>query len=270
MEWLASLGNRDLDELAAALDSGRLILPCALIGLERVVRREVAGLILTGLNQLHARGFNAGQTATLLRVLAADRATRPTVLDLVDIVTSGPEVPEVVNRDTGVVVREMFSQARQSVLVAGYAVYQGRQVFQTLAERMEARRDMRVRLFLDIQRGQGDTSIPSELVLRFANRFKEQQWPVGKPLPDVYYDPRSLAQDDSLKKACLHAKVVVVDDARVFISSANFTEAAQERNIEIGLLVNSSTIAGQLRRFFDILVSTNQVAQAVAGSRRSD
>ncbi len=162
-------------------------------------------------------------------------------------------------------VREMFSHAKRSVLVAGYAVYQGRRVFQALANRMEEIPNLRVLLFLDIQRSKGDTSIKSELVLRFANQFLENQWPMGKPLPDVYYDPRSLSQEKSPSKSCLHAKVVVVDDAEVFISSANFTEAAQERNIEIGLLVKSPSIAGQVGKFFDILVGTNQVERALAG-----
>ena len=35
----------------------------------------------------------------------------------------------------------------------------------------------------------------------------------------------------------LHAKAVVADDEAVFVTSANLTEAALDRNIEIGLLV---------------------------------
>jgi phosphatidylserine/phosphatidylglycerophosphate/cardiolipin synthase-like enzyme len=50
-------------------------------------------------------------------------------------------------------------------------------------------------------------------------------------------------------RAVLHAKCVVVDRARAFVTSANLTEAAQYRNIECGVLVNddvfSATLAGQ-------------------------
>jgi phosphatidylserine/phosphatidylglycerophosphate/cardiolipin synthase-like enzyme len=35
----------------------------------------------------------------------------------------------------------------------------------------------------------------------------------------------------------------VVDGKHVFVSSANFTEAARERNIEVGLLVQSRALA---------------------------
>lgn len=264
MEWLAGLNERDIEEIAAGLESCRIFFPVSAIGLQRVLPAQQIQAVAKGLNALADQGFQESQAAMLLRVLVKDRVSRPKIQDLVDIVTSGPEVAEISNRDTGVVVREMFTHAKKSVLVAGYAVHQGKRVFQTLADRMEADPHLKVRLFLDIQRGK-DTSLPSELVLRFAAKFRNEDWPRGKPLPEVFYDPRSLAQWDKRKRACLHAKVVVVDDERVFISSANFTEAAQERNIEIGLLVNSPLIASQVRRFFEVLVNTQQVEKAVAG-----
>lgn len=46
------------------------------------------------------------------------------------LVMSGPEAPGVANRDTRVVVRELFANAQVSVLVAGYAIYQGKSVSQ--------------------------------------------------------------------------------------------------------------------------------------------
>ena len=48
----------------------------------------------------------------------------------------------------------------------------------------------------------------------------------------------------------------MVDAERLFISSANFTEAAQERNIEIGLLLNSPVLAGRVSEFFEGLIQT--------------
>jgi phosphatidylserine/phosphatidylglycerophosphate/cardiolipin synthase-like enzyme len=183
--------------------------------------------------------------------------------DLIDLVTTGPEVGGVANRDTAVVVRELFAKAEQSILVAGYAVHQGRRIFHALADRMAERPDLEARLFLNIQRGPGDTSAPSELLLRFAHQFRTKQWPDGRPIPEVFYDPRSLnaIRDEPV---ALHAKCVVVDGRHVFVSSANFTEAAQERNIEVGLLVHSGLVAERIHRFFECLVEAG-VLQSVAG-----
>jgi phosphatidylserine/phosphatidylglycerophosphate/cardiolipin synthase-like enzyme len=41
----------------------------------------------------------------------------------------------------------------------------------------------------------------------------------------------------------LHAKAVVVDEYSVFVTSANLTEAALDRNIEVGLLVRERNLA---------------------------
>jgi phosphatidylserine/phosphatidylglycerophosphate/cardiolipin synthase-like enzyme len=75
-----------------------------------------------------------------------------------------------------------------------------------------------------------------------------QEWP-GSRLPDVHYDPRSL-DPEAPKRSSLHAKCVVVDESVAFISSANFTEAAQVRNIEVGVLIRSVPFARQLAAHF--------------------
>lgn len=48
----------------------------------------------------------------------------------------------------------------------------------------------------------------------------------------------------------LTAKCIVVDGREVFISSTNFTEAAQYRNIEVGVILLSPTLARQAIEFF--------------------
>jgi hypothetical protein len=108
------------------------------------------------------------QIAAVLGLLIRDRAQRPLPEGLVDLVNTGPDVVGF-NRDTGVVVRELFANATKSVLIAGYAIYQGQQVFHSLAERMRQLPSLDVTMFLDIQRTSGDTSATGELVRRFAD-----------------------------------------------------------------------------------------------------
>ena len=175
---------------------------------------------------------------------------RPVFDDVLELVTTGPDIEGIANRDTSVVVRDLFANATQTVLIAGFAVYQGHKLFQALADRMLIIPSLEVRLFLDIQRPHGDTSAASEIIGRFATQFRIAQWPDERPLPQVFFDPRSL-DSSTQKRACLHAKAVVVDSRSVFISSANFTEAAQQRNIEVGILANSESLAYRLTAFFD-------------------
>ena len=69
----------------------------------------------------------------------------------------------------------------------------------------------------------------------------------------MFCDPRSL-DIGGAKRACLHAKCVVVDREAVLISAANFTEAAQQRTIEVGLLIRNPTLAERITFFFDSLL----------------
>jgi phosphatidylserine/phosphatidylglycerophosphate/cardiolipin synthase-like enzyme len=155
----------------------------------------------------------------------------------------------------------MFAGAERSVLVAGFAVYQGQRVFEVLADRMEALPDLEVRFFLDVHRHPGDPNPATEIVRQFSHGFREHQWPKGRRLPEVRYDPRSVAID-SPKKACLHAKCIVVDRKEAFITSANFTEAAQERNLEVGVLIRSPHVAERLAAHFDSLVVAERLVRA--------
>ena len=47
---------------------------------------------------------------------------------------------------------------------------------------------------------------------------------------------------------------MVVDDERALVTSANFTEAAHDRNIEAGVLLDDPRQASALRRRFDALI----------------
>jgi phosphatidylserine/phosphatidylglycerophosphate/cardiolipin synthase-like enzyme len=50
-----------------------------------------------------------------------------------------------------------------------------------------------------------------------------------------------------------------VDDRVSFVTSANFTEWAQQRNVEAGVLVRNPHFASQLRGQFDTLVQSKSV-----------
>jgi phosphatidylserine/phosphatidylglycerophosphate/cardiolipin synthase-like enzyme len=181
---------------------------------------------------------------------------------VIELVTTGPEAGTVTNRDTQVVVQELFRNAEHSVLVAGFELHKAEPVFRTLAERMAEEPRPSVRMFLNVNRPFGNTSTDGELIAAFAYRFRTEHWPVDRALPEIYFDPRSLAID-AKRKAVLHAKCIVVDERTAFVSSANFTEAAQERNIEVGVLVRSQIVAERLINFFAALISTGAVRRAL-------
>lgn len=260
MDALHRLSAADLATLASALRTGRLAPPYTEVAVKRHCGGEVAGELTRGFERLAQDGMQPTHLAYMLDVCAETRRRQPTASDAVELVWTGPETLDVANRDTGVVVRELFRSATSEVLVAGFAIYQGRDVFRVLAEQMDRLPGLRVQFFIDIRRPLGDSTAASELVWRFANRFRSSEWP-GNRLPELYYDPRSL-DDQPERRSSLHAKCVVIDRRWALVTSANFTEAAQIRNIEVGALVKSADFASTLAGHFHLLAAAHVLVRA--------
>ena len=249
-EALNGLDRSSLIRIADLLDAKLLAPPFGDLTLRDHVSEAHVGSVSACLVELTRREASPSQIALLLRAFAAGREVA-CVSESIDVVVSGPDAGSAA-RDTGVVVRQLFNKAHERVLAAGFAIHQGRSVFQTLADRLDACKALEATLCLDVRRETTSTSRDIHIVRGFARRFVENEWP-GTRLPRLYYDPRSLAPVGPMRSA-LHAKCVVIDGSEALVTSANFTEAAQVRNIELGLHVNSPAIAGQIEDHFHSLI----------------
>ncbi len=248
---LVRLGEADLRALAASIRSRRMGPPFEMSAVQRITGPSMATDVADALNILSLEGCTPGGLASCLEIIADSVEARSSVEDKIQLVMTGPE-GRAYHRDTAVVVQDLFRRAERIVLVAGYAVYQGRDVFEELGRRMDELPDLHVRVFLNVARKPEDIGSPAEIVSGFVRKFKAYNWPAGCRLPELYYDCRSLAATEG--PVSLHAKCIVVDGREIFISSANFTEAAQHRNIEVGVLVRSAALARQATEFFEAMV----------------
>lgn len=146
----------------------------------------------------------------------------------------------------------MLGCAERSIWASTYAFFDGPKAFEVLARHMDSTPALRVTLLLNIRRQKNDSTASEQLVRRFADHFWKTDWP-GSSRPHVFYDPRAL--DPEGPGGVLHAKAVVADDEAVFLTSANLTQAAFERNIELGVLIRDRalalTVAGYFRSLID-------------------
>lgn len=258
MESLHRLSTNDLRKVSSAFRGQRLKMPVTVAGLS-VYSLANPHELISDLASLHSSGFNEPQVAVLIDAIIDARSKAKAVDELVDLVASGPDLPGIMNRDTSVVVQQLFRDAKQSVLVVGYSVYQGTQVFATLAEEMSRKPGLNVIMCLNVGRDGQDSRTDYEIRHRYITQFKKKQWPEGYALPKLYFDPRAIDPDPS-KRASLHAKCIVTDKRYAFVSSANFTERGQKRNIEIGLRVDSPHIAEGISNYILNLID-EQVLQ---------
>jgi phosphatidylserine/phosphatidylglycerophosphate/cardiolipin synthase-like enzyme len=205
---------------------------------------------------LDAHGVSAAAIALVLKAAAPTGTARP------DLVWSGPTAPGLHTRNTRQVYDELITTAERSIWLSTFAYFDGQHAFKSLADRMTTIPGLEVRIMLNIQRRHGDATSAEELMAQFSHRFWSKDWP-GKIKPAVYYDPRSLEPDGP--EGVLHAKAIVVDERAALVTSANLTEAAFDRNIEVGILTRDQLLAASLVRHFRVLIDYGHLV-LLAGS----
>lgn len=247
---LKDVSTSALEKLRTAVASGQLRTPV-----------ERAALLGCGIrHQLESiEGALAGhkQIACLaiLDVVLAEREQRKPTPELV---WTGPEEPGGTARDTAVVLRALFEGARENVILAGYSFDHAAAVLAPLHASM---RDFGVQscFFVNVSQVDRAPDDAADHLGRELGDFMDANWPFGAPFPRLYYDKRALRPGPPF--CSLHAKCVVADGARAFVSSANFTQRGQERNIEVGVLIEDPSFASYLAGQWLGLIDAGIVAE---------
>ncbi|WP_438006395.1 DISARM system phospholipase D-like protein DrmC [Sorangium sp. So ce321] len=188
-----------------------------------------------------------------IRLVIAERVHRPP--PRLSLVWTGPEAWASVSRDTSMVVRELFAGARRSVIVGGYA-FDKPEILEPLHTAM-AERGVTAQIFMDIAGSAPSLHTADSFATKIIDNFLREVWTFGLPKPDMYYDPRTAMPGPPW--ASLHAKCIVVDEERTLITSANFTDRGQTRNIEAGVLIEDGPFAEEVSAQWRLLITAGLV-----------
>jgi phosphatidylserine/phosphatidylglycerophosphate/cardiolipin synthase-like enzyme len=257
--WLDAANPADLDALAHALLDGRIGGQFSRGAIQLAGFGEGAARFLDGV-----RGTAPHVVAWMLQRLSRERSRADDrYAGVASLVWSGASEGQQGIRDTRVVLDGMFSRAERHVLIATYVVYDGISVFARLAERLRERPEIRVDLYVNLPSQSGRDDDEAADAADFVASFARRHWPPNVPLPAIHYDPETRRR--GAKRATLHAKCVVVDRRWAFVTSANFTEAAQERNIEAGVLLDHPRLAESLAGQFEALKARGRLKKMAVG-----
>lgn len=175
--------------------------------------------------------------AALRAALAALEAERARLS--VELVVTGPASYTVPLRQTTAVLLELIKGAEQSIWLVSFAAYKVPEVVAALAAAVE--RGVSVRLLLESTEG-GLAFDAAPAFAAVASEAAFYRWPLDRR--------PQLAKGT----ASMHAKALVADGRRAFITSANFTGRALDNNIEVGALVNGGHLPATLAQHLDSLV----------------
>lgn len=202
-------------------------------------------------------GLDRAGAEAALRVAIAERVYRPP--PRLELVWTGPETRASIARSTGLVVERLFNEATRCVIIGGYR-FDTKEILEPLCRAM-TERGVTAMVFVDIDGATPNPADADAFATAFIDKWLRDVWPPGVTKPEVYYDPRTAIRGDvpGYDWATLHAKCVVVDDERSFITSANFTDRGQTRNIEAGVLITDTAFSEQLAGHWRQLISAGLV-----------
>lgn len=184
--------------------------------------------------ELSAALRSAAVTATL-----ADRK------ESVELVWSGPSTGFVPVRHTEQVLCEVIRSARERIFIVSFVAYEIANVIIALNEVLA--RAVHVDILLEASESHGGTvttdsvetmrkSVPGANIYTWST---DTERPGARP-----------------PNASVHAKSVVADANVAFITSANLSTSAMERNMELGVLVRGGTLPSSLHSHLDALKTT--------------
>ena len=138
---------------------------------------------------------------------------------------------------------DLIVHARHTILLMTFAAAKITRLNTALSA--AAARGVAIRLILEFEEESGG-QLSRDALTAFAGSVERQA--------EIYYWPLEQRERNAHgKPGKLHAKCAVVDDA-VLVSSANLTDDAFNRNIEMGVLLRVPVLAEQLTRHFAALI----------------
>jgi cardiolipin synthase len=167
-----------------------------------------------------------------------------------ELLWTGPSpASQIPARRIDQVLYDLIDSARREILLVTFAAHKISRLTDTLEKAIV--RGVKVRLILEFE----ETS-QGQLSMDALNAFPE----VIRRRAQIYYWPlEKRERNASGKPGKLHAKVAIVDE-QVVLSSANLTDDAFTRNLELGALLSSSEIRQRLREHFDGLCVNGTLA----------
>lgn len=166
----------------------------------------------------------------------------------IELVWTGPSTGMVPIRHTEQVLREIIESAKKRLFLVSFVAYEVDSIIRALRDAVD--RQVQVNVLLESSQEHG-----GRLDFDSVKAMRES-------LPSAYIH---VWNTDAKKKGfgqlggAVHAKCAVADGKFAFITSANLSVAAMERNMEIGVLVKGGTLPDQLECHLEALINAGIV-----------
>lgn len=193
----------------------------------------------------HSHPIPPGELASML--LAASHVLRKASADQsIELVWTGPTTPFVSARRTEQALLQVINAAKASLFIMSFVAYDVSSIVRALNEACE--RGVLTAMLLESSQEYGG-SITNDAIGKMRTLVPTARLYAWMNKAELFSDGR------------VHAKVAVADARTCFITSANLTGFAMERNMEAGVLITGGHIPRLLQEHLRSLVDTKIVSQ---------
>lgn len=178
-------------------------------------------------------------------LLAANHTAKQIISEqCLDLVWTGPTTPYASTRRTEQVLLQVIDASKKSLFVTSFVAYEVSSIVKSLNQ--ATARGVKVSMLLESSLDQGG-SINVDSLGKMKALVPTASLYAWKEKEAPFTDGR------------VHAKVAVADGLICFMTSANLTGYAMERNMEMGVLIKGGTLPIEIHRHFDALVDTRVI-----------
>ncbi|WP_271611554.1 DISARM system phospholipase D-like protein DrmC [Bradyrhizobium sp. CCBAU 21360] len=162
-----------------------------------------------------------------------------------ELVWTGPAGPSIATRRTDQALLEVIDAATGRLFVTSFVAYKVPSIVRAFEEAV--RRGVRLSMLLEPAE-----SVGGNISIDVIGKMKAAL-PGARILTWINKEPKFVG-------GSVHAKIAVADETICFVSSANLTGHAMERNMEAGILIKGGNIPIDLQRHLEALEAANVIA----------
>lgn len=189
---------------------------------------------------------NVGASELAAMLIAASHAIgKVNAEQTVELVWTGPTTPFVSARRTEQALLQVIESARKALFITSFVAYDISSIVNALNHACE--RGVVVSMLLESSQLHGG-SIAIDVIGKISTLVPEAKLYAWRDKASEFADGR------------VHAKVAVADSDVCFITSANLTGFAMERNMEAGLLITGGRVPTLLANHLNSLVTTKVIS----------
>jgi phosphatidylserine/phosphatidylglycerophosphate/cardiolipin synthase-like enzyme len=188
--------------------------------------------------------ISVSEISAMLRASAAAAAIVASA-SMTELVWTGPDTTIVPVRHTEQVLIGVLDEAMTNLFVVSFVAYEVPSVVAAL--KRASARNVGIKVLLEPSEKEGGR-VAIDSIAKLQAILPDARFYVWQKTPDAV-------------GGCVHAKCVVADARQAFITSANLTRAAMERNIEVGVLIRGGPLPIQLDDQLEALIETKQLKQ---------